>query len=107
MKHSEKIAFMLKDPLFKDISPYTSAPVLWRIFWVIGLKIKPPLFMDPLQFALVGGGIYGATLGLSLAYWGKWCFVIALVCGWGAFSFYLFNLLKKIKKNITLPRWEE
>lgn len=51
------------------VGPYTSAPPLYRLAWLLGLHIRPPLYQSFASLALGAGAWFAATWGLLMWFW--------------------------------------
>ena len=48
------------------VGPYTSAPPVYRLAWMLGLHIRPPLYQSFASLALTTGACFGIGWGLLM-----------------------------------------
>ena len=65
MTHARKIAAYKELMATRGISAATAAPPLWKLCWTLGLRIPPPLFMNPLLLFLLTGTSFGILFGFG------------------------------------------
>jgi len=71
------------------VGPYTSAPPIYRLAWLLGIHIRPPLYQSFSSLALFSGTWFGIVWGLLM--WFLFCrsegrsvsnvFIVVLVAG--------------------------
>ena len=74
MTFHEKLTFALKLFESKGISRSHFSPIIYRLFWQLGIEIPPPHFTGFLFNFFVLGGLFAVT-GFMLS-------VVALLAGW-------------------------
>lgn len=112
MTHSEKLGKMQKHLAELGISPSTTAPPIWKLFWRLGVDIPPPLFMGFWPSALFMGSFFGVfwDLFMWLFLWSRQGMLIWLVLGAAAFAGVLFGLcmaiyFRYLARKHNLPSW--
>src|SRR5262249_21322097 len=66
MTHAEKVAYAIQDLGRCGISPFTVAPPFFRLLWLLGSRIPPPLFLRFADNALLLGSFFGILFGGSM-----------------------------------------
>jgi hypothetical protein len=113
MIREEKIAAMINDLSLKGLSPYTSAPPLYRLLWRLGFDIPPPPFASFASNALMMGITFAVVWGLLMWFvlWrGEFSTIAAIVTsvvagvcfGLAMAAYYRWRVSK-----LGLPRWED
>jgi hypothetical protein len=55
----QKTERLIADLRQRGVSPYTTAPPLFRLAWALGLNVPPPFLMGFLPLTLLMGAFYG------------------------------------------------
>jgi hypothetical protein len=50
----------------QNVGPYTSAPPAYRLAWLLGLHVRPPLYQTFASLALETGVSFGVLFGLTM-----------------------------------------
>ena len=67
MNTSSKIDRLIANMAAAGIPKGDAFPPLWRVLWIVGVKLPPPLFLGFFPIALVFGGYFG--LGFAFITW--------------------------------------
>ncbi len=67
MNTSSKIDSLIANMASAGVPKGDAFPALWRILWIAGVKLPPPLFLGFFPIALVFGGYFG--FGFALVTW--------------------------------------
>jgi hypothetical protein len=112
MTHDEKVAHLLGDLGQKGVGRFTIAPPMYRLFWRLGIKVRPPLFASFWSLVAITGLGYGILLFVFM-----WPFVwqtepVSAVVGTAALAAVLFGLFMGVyyrvrAQKLGLPRWED
>jgi ABC-type branched-subunit amino acid transport system permease subunit len=112
MTHDEKVAHLLQDLGQKGVGRYTIAPLLYRLLWRLGIKVRPPLFASFWSLVVITGLGYGLLLFVLM-----WPFVrqtepVSAVVGTAALAAVLFGLFMAVyyrarAQKLGLQRWED
>jgi hypothetical protein len=110
MGHDEKVARMVEDLASRGMGKFTVVPPLFRLAWVLGLKIKPPLFLDfgtlILCLGISFGLIWGVLMGL-MEYFPSFENSFFSSLGAGAlFGIIMAFYYRRKAKELDLPAWE-
>jgi hypothetical protein len=63
----EKINAAVEDLIARGVRKTTAAPFLYRLFWRIGLNIRPPLYQGFFTCLVIHGGMFGLLIGTTFA----------------------------------------
>ena len=66
MEFEEKVNLLISELTAKGVKKGTIAPRLWRWFWKMGWKIRPPLFLSFCTIAVIQGTYFGVFLGFFM-----------------------------------------
>jgi hypothetical protein len=115
LTHQEKVAYMLRDPALREIPRGRLAPPHFRLLWLLGLKIPPPLFLRAdVQLLLMVLLMFIPWLllvfGVATVLCG-WSFILYIAAAAGLLSGYRVavkvtndNRSKAVK--LKLPPWD-
>src|SRR5262245_43427049 len=65
-KYRERMLAIAEQLRAQRVNPYTSAPPIYRLAWVLGLHIRPPLYQTFASLALCMGLGFGILWGLAM-----------------------------------------
>ena len=114
LDHAATVDAYIAEMAQLGVGTYTAAPPFFRLFWGMGLRVPPPLFMAYAPLALITGSIFAVFWGV-----GMWLIVwrthsdmstwLALVVS--AFAGLLFGLgmasyYRSKARNLPLPSWQ-
>jgi hypothetical protein len=95
------------------VSPYTSAPPLFRLAWALGLDVPPPLFLGFLPLTLLMGAFYGAFWGafMWVLQWRAWQMpwglaALTAACAGLVFGLCMAGYYRRKAARLRLPPWE-
>jgi len=115
MNHKDKLQKMYEHLPALGISPYTAAPPLYRLLWLLGIEAPPPIFASFLQISFFMGTFFAAGWGLFM-----WLFLwsheegsslltaglVSLLAG-VMFGLLMATYLRYTAKKHNLPSWSE
>ena len=67
MNQTSKLESYKQHMAAAGVSRFAALPPLWRLFWRLGIKIPPPVFLGFVTNALIFGGFFGLFFGLSMS----------------------------------------
>lgn len=115
MTHREKVDLLRSDLRAKGVSEYTSAPLIFRCLWSLGIQVPPPFFIRFFPLAFFGGlgfaipmsvffWFFLRFLRMPLTYWDMLptCAVGGLFSGLAMAAFFRWKFRK-----LKLPAWED
>ena len=110
--HREKVRRLVADLKARGINPWSAAPPIWHLAWLVGLELTPPHFMTHRALAWAMGAPFGAILGLL---WGfnkrpETPWLIPAVAGAVAGVFFGRRMAAHYRdqaEGLRLPTWEE
>ncbi|RKX46869.1 MAG: hypothetical protein DRP64_02615 [Verrucomicrobia bacterium] len=109
MKSREFIEEYIDALKAQGVSPYSSAPPLYRMLWRLRINIAPPLNQHPIWYGMLHGLIFGILVGVYYYYTGVkisllWLLFVSFIEGlfFGAIA---ARINKKKARNLTLPDW--
>jgi hypothetical protein len=114
MTFEEKTETLIKDLQKRGVSPYTTAPPLFRLLWAIGLQVPPPFFLGFLTLTLLSGVFFGVFWGafMWVIQWQWWIIPVEGAIGASAAAGLFFGLAmaayyrwKAVK--LGLPSWNK
>ncbi len=114
MTHQEKVALSIAELKAKGLGQSTSAPPLWRLFWKLGLEIRPPLYMSFAGISSFLGSFFAIFWG-SFMWFAHWknqgmpsIGAIVAALGAGALFGSLMAAYYKWKaRKLGLTSWED
>jgi hypothetical protein len=114
MTHHQKVEQLIAELKQKGLSPLIVAPPLFRLFWKLGVNVKPPFFMGFLSLTLMMGLYVGVAVYVAL-WLMQWLRLwqpqgSALHLGLSALSGLLLGLefaflFRKTAKKLGLSHW--
>ena len=113
MTHREKVDYFIADMRRRGVGEYTAAPPLYRLYWLLGMKIPPPHFQTYLSLANTSRIFFGGLMGLwaYLLYRDKgMTLAVAGLGGLLAGAFFGFTLAAYYRwsaRRLNLPSWEQ
>jgi len=66
MNQTSKLESYKQHMAAAGVSRFAALPPLWRLFWRLGIKIPPPVFLGFATNALIFGGYFGLSFGLTM-----------------------------------------
>jgi len=101
-----------KDMKTYKISGQVSAPPIFRLLWLLGIPVLPPLFLSFTALMIFSGGLFAAGWGSIMHFfvWTDASLVIQLGAPFitGAmFGLVLSTIYKLKSKALQLPSWKE
>jgi|SRR5215210_2188925 len=67
--HRQKVDRLIVELGQQGVSPYASAPPLFRLLWRLGLNVPPPFFLGFLPLTLLTGTFFGVLWGVVMWFW--------------------------------------
>jgi membrane associated rhomboid family serine protease len=122
MSHRQKVEHLITELGQQGVGAYTAAPPLFRLFWALGLKVPPPLFLGFGKLTLLMGASFGVLWGVL---WGvlMWLWVwqgeipaviavplivIAAVLAGLIFGVVMAGLIRRKAAQLGIPSsWED
>ena len=114
MTHREKVDLLMSDLRAKGVSEYTTAPLIFRCLWSLGIQVPPPFFIRFFPLAFFGGLAFAIPMSvffwfflrflrMPLTYWDMLptCAVGGLFFGLAMAAFFRWKFRK-----LKLPAWE-
>jgi hypothetical protein len=65
-EYRERMLAIVDQLRAQRVNPYTSAPPFYRLAWLLGLHIRPPLYQTFASLALCMGVSFGIAWGLMM-----------------------------------------
>jgi len=109
MTHSEKVARLVSELEAKGLTKRRIAPPLFRLIWLLGLEIAPPLFLDMGSLLAIGFLCYAPAFGIVSWAFGTKASIAALfgiVAGLVGSAIGCVDFRRTAKK-LQLPSWEQ
>ena len=115
MNHNDKLKKMYQHLPALGISPYTAAPPLYRLLWLLGIESPPPIFASFLQISFYMGTFFAFGWGLFMwfLFWSNQegpspstAFLMSLLAG-ATFGLFMAAYLRYIAKKHNLPSWSD
>src|SRR5690349_21274408 len=112
MTHQQKVDLLIADLREQGVSPFTTAPPLFRLLWALGLDVPPPLFLGFLTLTLVMGTFFGGVWGalMWLLEWGlrvPGAMTVPTAAAAGLFfGLSMAAYFRWKAARLGLPRWE-
>ena len=115
MTHSEKLQKMYAHLPALGLSPYTAAPPAYRLLWLLGINIPPPIF-GPFLPSAVFMGTFFAILWGALMWLMSWSHdpelslataAIASVTAGLLFGLIMAGYFSYKSKQLNLPPWSD
>src|SRR5262245_37698219 len=66
MTHRQKVERLVQELRQQGVSPYTTAPPLFRLLWALGVPVPPPFFIGFLPLTLLMGVPFGVLWGAAM-----------------------------------------
>jgi len=63
MTHREKVDLLIEELEEEGVNAFTVAPPLFRLLWLFGLKVPPPLFLGFFTLTVLFGIFFGVLWG--------------------------------------------
>ena len=113
MTHNEKLKKMYEHLPALGISPYTAAPPLYRLLWLLGIEVAPPIFGSFWPIALFMGAFFACGWGFFMWFfqWSKdkdlsviAAILVALLAG-TMFGLIMAAYSRYTAKKHNLPPW--
>ena len=115
MNHKDKLQKMYEHLPALGISPYTAAPPLYRLLWLLGIEATPPIFASFLQISFFMGTYFAVGWGLFmwLFLWSHQenpslltAFLVSLLAG-SMFGVFMAAYLRYTANKLNLPSWSD
>jgi len=112
MTFQEKTETLIKDLQRRGVSPYTTAPPLFRLLWAIGLRIPPPFFLGFVTLTLAFGVFFGVLWGalMWVISWRGGSVEVAIAASAAAgllFGLMMAGCCRWKAAKLGLPPWNE
>ena len=114
LDHAATVDAYIAEMAQLGVGTYTAAPPFFRLFWGMGLRVPPPLFMAYAPLALITGSIFAVFwgVGMWLIAWrthsdmSTWLALVVsafagLLFGLGMASYY-----RSKARDLPLPSWQ-
>jgi len=120
MSHHEKVESYLLEMKSRGVKPGLAAPPLFRLLWMLGFSVRPPLFMTRSQLTVVMGLFFGVTMTIFFAVMLRWIedspssfatripsAAVPGAIGGLVFGMVMARVFRTIADRLDLPRWED
>jgi hypothetical protein len=114
MTHRQKVNHLVRDLGKRGVGGFTVAPPLFRLMWLLGLEVPPPLFLGFFTLTLLTGGFFGVLWGVVmwLIQWqsGRIPVEVAVLTAAGTgllFGLTMAAYLRWKARQLGLPSWED
>ena len=114
LTHRQKVDILIADLRHHGVSGWTTAPPLWRLMWLLGLRVPPPHFIRPLTMSLVTGTLFRVLWGLFMWHlqWRgggvpPWFAGLAAFVAGSIFGFILAGYYRWWAYRLRLPAWAD
>lgn len=112
MAFREKVDYLRRDLGRRGVHYGTIAPPLFRVFWWLGWRIRPPHFLSFPKMALFSAAVFTVSWGSAMAVflWSlpavPWLRVAAIAGGTGfLFGVFVAAWYRYQARRLALPRW--
>lgn len=112
MPHREATKRFIEDMQRRGESPWTAAPLFFRLLWVLGYRIRPPYYLQPRTLFLLLGGTFGIQFSITLLALGVAMnlpleqAVFGLLLGGPMFGALMAMYYRRAAARLRLPPWE-
>jgi hypothetical protein len=115
MNFDDKVSYLIEDLRKQGVSPYESAPPVFRLFLAIGVQVPPPMFWGFLPILLVAAVFFGLFWGTFMwLWWHGWpptaptVFEIVMdVLAGLLFGLAMASYYRAKMRKLRLPTWSQ
>jgi hypothetical protein len=112
MTHREKVARFVQEMDKRGVKRYNSAPPVWRLAWLLGIRLPPPHFLGFVANFLINAVAFGVPWALImwLIVWRneRWPFALATAALAGVpFGLWMACYYRFSARRLVLPPWED
>jgi hypothetical protein len=114
--HTEKIAAFIQDMKDRGMDPHTAFPILFRLVWMMGLQVPPPLFLGMWGNFLWSAGFFGTLIASAgaviwwqhpnIPLWVMWLTALILSSGVVAVCAFNASATRSAVRKLQLPSWD-
>jgi hypothetical protein len=118
MTHREAVDRFVAEMRSRGVGPWSSAPPLYRLLWLLGAKVPPPHFIPSRTLARLSGALFGLwMLAVLLVVEWRRVHVVTMeetvgalfgACVGGTlFGFWVARTIDRGRRDLKLPSWDE
>ncbi|WP_422927259.1 DUF6404 family protein [Singulisphaera sp. PoT] len=114
MNHRQKVAQHIREMSARGINRFTTAPPIYRILWLLGIKVRPPFFQTPTALKRTLGCGMAVVAFVAISLWKRphdpgeiAMYVLGAIGVAAAVGTQVAQQYTDLAKGMTFPRWED